>query len=103
MLDTLTGWMRRVARGLRVAVIIPVGPGHEALYTECRASVERAWRRGRGPFVTMSLIAVDDTGGQLGRSQARNIGIERGVGVDPWNFPSCHHTSIAHTADHRHG
>ena len=87
MLDTLTGWIRRVARGLRVAVIIPVGPGHESLYTECRASVERAWRRGRGPFVTMSLIAVDDTGGRLGRSRARNIGIERAVaGRADWIF-----------------
>jgi SAM-dependent methyltransferase len=87
MLDTLTGWIRRVARGLRVAVIIPVGPGHESLYTECRASVERAWRRGRGPFVAMSLIDVDDTGGRLGRSRARNIGIERAVaGRADWMF-----------------
>ena len=79
MLDMLTGWLRCAVHRLRVAVITPVGPGHESLYSECRASVERAWRSGRGPFATLSLIDVDDSGGRLGRSRARNIGIERAV------------------------
>lgn len=87
MLDMLKGWIRSVARGLRVAVIIPVGPGHELLYKESRVSVERAWSTGRGPFAAMSLIDIDDTGGRLGRSRARNIGIERAVaGRADWIF-----------------
>ncbi len=87
MFDFLTQWLSHRSRGLRVAVVTPVGPGHAALYEECRASVERAWHAGRGPFSALELINVDDTGGRLGRSRARNIGIDRaaGKGAD-WLF-----------------
>ena len=80
MFDFLTQWLSRRSHGLRVAVVTPVGPGHAALYEECRASVERAWHAGRGPFSALDLIDVDDAGGRLGRSRARNIGIDRAVG-----------------------
>ena len=87
MLNMLTGWLGRAVHRLRVAVITPVGPGHEPLYSECRASVERAWRISHGPFAAISLIAVDDSGGRLGRSRARKFGIERAVAVSAdWIF-----------------
>ncbi len=78
MFESLLNRLRRRGR-LRVAVVTPVGPGHAALYAECRASVEAAWRSGHGPFAALSLIAVDDGEGRLGRSRARNIGIERAL------------------------
>ncbi len=86
MFESLVNRLRRRAR-LRVAVVTPVGPGHAALYAECGASVEAAWRSGHGPFATLSLIAVDDGEGRLGRSRARNIGIDRALdeGAD-WLF-----------------
>lgn len=79
MLDAISTWISRRLGRLRVAVVTPVGPGHAALYAECRASVESAWRSGHGPFAALDFIAVDDGEGRLGRSRARNIGIERAL------------------------
>jgi FkbM family methyltransferase len=77
----------RPAPKLRLAVVTPVGPGHAGLYAQCRTSVEVAWRCSQGPFATLELIAVDDGRGELGRSRARNLGIERAAaaGAD-WIF-----------------
>lgn len=80
MLATAKNWLHRALGNLRVAVVTPVGPGHADLYAECRASVQAAWRCGRGPFSAITCIAVDDSEGKLGRSRARNIGIERAIG-----------------------
>ena len=86
MLERLTRLLRP-APGLRLAVVTPVGPGHAELYAQCRASVNAAWRYSRGPFTALDLIAVDDGKGELGRSRARNLGIERAAaaGAD-WLF-----------------
>lgn len=75
------------ANALTCTVITPVGPGHERLYLDCKASVEKAWRHNHGPFSGIDHIAVDDTHGQYGRSRARNIGIQRAArqGAD-WLF-----------------
>lgn len=87
MLKALGNWLGRRLGRLRIAVVTPVGPGHAALYAECRASVQAAWRSKRGPFSALSFIAVDDSEGKLGRSRARNIGIDRALqqGAD-WLF-----------------
>ena len=87
MFAWLTNRLRCSAGKLRVAVVTPVGPGHADLYAQCRASVEAAWRHGRGPFTALSFVAVDDGVGSLGRSRARNLGIDRAVqeGAD-WLF-----------------
>ena len=74
-------------RGPRVAVITPVGPGHAALYAECRASIERAWRKSRGPFSELKILPIEDQQGALGRSRARNLGTAqaRAAGAE-WIF-----------------
>lgn len=87
MFEALATRIRRALGRLRIAVVTPVGPGHAALYKECRASAESAWRSGHGPFSSIRYIAVDDGEGRLGRSRARNIGIERAVaGGADWLF-----------------
>lgn len=57
-------------------VITPVGPGHEELARESKASVEAAWAAGHGPFTAFGHTLVDDSAGKLGRSRARNIGVQ---------------------------
>jgi FkbM family methyltransferase len=79
MLEAIGAWIGRRLHRLRVAVVTPVGPGHAALYAECRASVEAAWRTGNGPFSALDFVAVDDGEGRLGRSRARNLGIARAL------------------------
>lgn len=77
LLSAVMSWLRRRTGGIALAVVTPVGPGHAALYEECRRSVMDAWQHSRGPFASLQCIAVDDGEGRLGRSRARNIGIER--------------------------
>lgn len=64
----------RAGSGLSVAVVIPVGPGHQLVSARARFSVERAWVTNRGPFSHLDIRVVDDSAG-LGRSQARNRGL----------------------------
>lgn len=61
---------------MRLAVITPVGPGHENVVVECEQSVIRAWENNSGPFDGFSHTVVEDTEGKLGRSKARNAGID---------------------------
>ena len=53
---------------MEVQVCIPVGPGHEELYKEAKASAED---------LGFDVIVIDDTQGKLGRSKARNIGLDK--------------------------
>jgi FkbM family methyltransferase len=87
MFDTVRKLFRGSGKGLICAVITPIGPGHAGFYAECKASVDQAWHSNRGPFAGFRHVAVDDGAGKLGRSRARNIGIERaaGLGAD-WLF-----------------
>src|SRR5687768_11794884 len=62
---------------MRLAVITPVGPGHEQASRDCAASVQSAWLQFCGPFTSMVHEVIDDTDGMLGRSLARNSGIDR--------------------------
>jgi glycosyltransferase involved in cell wall biosynthesis len=71
----------------RCAVITPIGPGHETLYEESLASVKRSFADRRGNFSEIIPIRIDDPEGKLGRSKARNLGIQKAVeyGVE-WIF-----------------
>lgn len=61
---------------MKVVVITPVGPWHERLVDEATASVRRAWKAWRGPFTELHHEIVPDPEGQLGRSRARNQGMD---------------------------
>lgn len=56
---------------LSVAVLIPVGPGHERLALRAHASVIDAWLNNRGPFGDVCIACADDADGR-GPSWARN-------------------------------
>jgi FkbM family methyltransferase len=60
---------------LKCVVLTPVGPGHEALMEQARASVEAACRTGLGPFSEVSMVPLMDLEGAHGRSNRRNDGI----------------------------
>src|ERR1041385_7053558 len=59
---------------MRIVVITPVGPGHQEYVKECAASVRREIERCK--TFSASHLIIDDTEGKLGRSKARNIGLE---------------------------
>lgn len=71
----------------RCAVITPVGPGHEAFYENCLASMEKSFTQHKGRFSEIIPIKIDDTEGKLGRSKARNIGVKKAAeqGIE-WIF-----------------
>ena len=72
---------------MKCAVITPVGPGHQELCEHSMASVVAAVARGKGGFEDIVYIKIDDTAGRLGRSAARNMGIDKALsmGVE-WIF-----------------
>ena len=61
---------------MRVTVVIPVGPGHENSSLRTITTVENAWNKSQGPFTEIFINAIPDHKGELGRSRARNIGME---------------------------
>lgn len=73
------------ALGMRVGIIIPVGPGHEHVAEEAVDSVERAWKMTPGPFTDHLVVRVPDPEGHLGRSAARNWGMDAFRDLD-WHF-----------------
>ena len=60
---------------MKLAVITPIGPGHEQAYETCKKSIEAAWKHHRGPFDTIEILSLWDLNGEFGRSQRRNEGI----------------------------
>lgn len=60
---------------MKLAVITPVGPGHDAYAPAAIESVRAAVAHGTGCFDTVVHRVVDDARGQLGRSRARNEGM----------------------------
>lgn len=60
---------------MRLAVIIPVGPGHEKAACAAQASVGAAWVNRNPAWSFVRVAVVDDREGQKGRSAARNEGI----------------------------
>jgi FkbM family methyltransferase len=72
---------------MKCAVVTPVGPGHEHYALDAEDSVHHAVARTTGPFAEIVIIKVDDTSGKLGRSVARNQGVQlaHDAGAD-WVF-----------------
>ena len=61
---------------LSCAVVTPIGPGHEQVYYDfCVKSIRAAIQKSKGPFEDVYLFPVEDFQGNLGRSRARNIGV----------------------------
>jgi len=71
---------------MRLAVITPVGPGHEAVSMECAASITFAWTHSQGPFDSLRHELIDDSRGEIGRSRARNIGVRANTDADWFMF-----------------
>ncbi|GLS26080.1 glycosyltransferase family A protein [Marinibactrum halimedae] len=69
------------------AVITPIGPGHEQRWEECLTSILSAHEYSKGPFSEIKAFPVEDIEGKLGRSHARNLGVEMAIneGFD-WIF-----------------
>ena len=84
---SIRNWFRPSGRGLKCAVVTPVGPGHADRARDCRASIDAAWRENADPFSQLELFFIDDGAGALGRSKARNIGARNAqrAGAD-WIF-----------------
>ena len=61
---------------MRVAAIIPVGPGHEDVAFDAQRSVSEAWATSEGPFTDLQVQRVLDPWGREGRSRARNTGMD---------------------------
>jgi FkbM family methyltransferase len=86
-MNPFKSWFRQSGRGLKCAAVTPVGPGHAARGRECRASIEAAWHENTGTFSQLDFFFVDDGAGSLGRSKARNVGVQSAhrAGAD-WIF-----------------
>jgi FkbM family methyltransferase len=61
---------------MKCAVVTPIGPGHELFALDAAESVKKACANSLGQFDSIAFIEVDDTRGELGRSAARNRGIQ---------------------------
>jgi SAM-dependent methyltransferase len=63
---------------LSCAIITPIGPGHQEVYVNmCVPSINLAIAHGKGPFEKIECLPVFDIEGSIGRSEARNIGVEQ--------------------------
>ena len=64
---------------MKLAVITPVGPGHEKPAEQAIASLDKAIEyardKGRLLFTRIHHVVIDDTEGLMGRSRARNEGM----------------------------
>jgi len=69
---------------LKVIVVIPVGPGHDDVALAAQASVVQTWAQSHGPFGEMQVALAPDHDGLLGRSAARNKGMEENPA--DWHF-----------------
>jgi hypothetical protein len=61
---------------MKLVVITPVGPGHEDHALSAVDSVKAAIAFGCGRFTSVEHRIVDDTAGRMGRSRARNEGMD---------------------------
>jgi len=79
--------LRQKGDDMKCGIVTPIGPGHEGAYQSAVVSIEIAIRRSQGPFDAVELFPVHDLKGELGRSKARNLGVEQAhaAGCD-WVF-----------------
>lgn len=68
---------------MEIAVIIPVGPGHQEVANEAVDSVMNAERN---PNWSIRPYLVPDVRGELGRSRARNIGVQAALSEAPCDW-----------------
>lgn len=80
---------------MRCEIVVPVGPGHEDIYKRAVESVRMA-SMDKGPFKEIGMRLIDDSNGELGRSKARNQGVEEAdadylffLDADDVLHPSC--------------
>jgi hypothetical protein len=59
---------------MRLAVITPVGPGHQKFAADAIESV-RVAQKNAGLFSSVRHLVIDDGNGELGRGRARNLGM----------------------------
>lgn len=62
---------------MRLAILTPVGPGHESIAPRSYLSTLAAWKLNQGPFSEFRTFFLDDTNAKHGRALARNILLER--------------------------
>lgn len=60
---------------MNLVVVTPVGPGHQGIAERCVHSVQDA-KDNRGPWKSVWHRLIYDTCGHLGRSRARNMGMD---------------------------
>jgi len=72
---------------MKLAIITPVGPGHDIVAKEALGSVAQACAHDQGPFDDVQFIRMEDPDGEFGRSMSRNMGVleARESGCD-WIF-----------------
>jgi FkbM family methyltransferase len=61
---------------MKLGIIIPIGPGHQKCYEDCKQSINAAWGFSRGLFTELLIIEMPDPDGEHGRSSRRNDGIK---------------------------
>ena len=73
---------------MKCGVVTPIGPGHTDTYqNQCVPTIQTAYETGSGAFEDVVIIPVDDTSGTLGRSRARNIGVNEAAKLNcDWIF-----------------
>lgn len=64
---------------MNCSVITPIGPDHDKLFPECKASVEKAIATSKGPFAEIAHRPIDDVQGIKGRSASRNSEVVEAV------------------------
>jgi len=75
------------AENISLAVITPLGPGHEDLVQQSSYSLTEAKRNPHSVFRHVEQIIIDDRDGRLGPGAARNLGIQTAMGKDiQWLF-----------------
>lgn len=70
---------------MKLAIITPVGPGHERIADRAMISVSEATSYSWGPFTEIRRQVVPDPEGVIGRSAARNAGMKLHRDAD-WFF-----------------
>ena len=60
---------------MKLAIITPVGPGHDMLAREALGSIAQAAKHSQGPFDDIKFIRMEDPEGEFGRSLTRNMGV----------------------------
>jgi hypothetical protein len=64
---------------MKIAIITPIGPGHESAYEECKKSIDEAWQYNPGLFTDIKIMPLYDLDGKHGRSRMRNLGISQAM------------------------